>query len=124
MSTTIKTPEDVTAALVEHQLAGHCEATMRRGFILVYDAFEVTGKHGHVIGVCALGAYNAMAARGERLSLPDPETDGDAFVAAWDAIEAGWDESDTADNNGEWYMVGLRLRFRFRPVPASSMGGA
>lgn len=114
----------MTAALVEHQLAGHCEAARRRGFTLVYDAFEVEGKHGHVIGVCALAAYNAMAQPGEMLSLPAPETDDGAFEAAWDAIEAGWDLSPCAGHPHEWWSVGMSLRVRFKPVSASSIGGA
>lgn len=112
----------MTAALVEHQLAGHCAAARRRGFTLIYDAFEVEAR-GHVIGVCALGAYNAMAAKGERLSLPDPEADEEAFVAAWDAIEAGWDLSPIAEHPHEWWSVGMSLRVRFKPVSAESIGG-
>lgn len=113
----------MTAALVEHQLTGHCEAARAAGYVLIYDVFEVRdGKR--ILGVCALGAYNAMAQPGERLSLPDPDADDGAFVAAWDAIEAGWDLSPSAGHPHEWWTVGMLLRVRFKPVSAESIGGA
>jgi hypothetical protein len=95
-----------------------CAAKARaRGLDIIYGAFE---EHDgdELIGVCALGAYNACSG-GEHLALPE----GDALSDAWDAIEIGFDDGmEPAEDTGlyQWWEVGQRLRAQLNPREARS----
>lgn len=80
-----------------------------RGIQIVWGAFEEDGPRG---GVCVLGAYNRVHHAVPPLALP---VDEDRMVAAYDAIEAGFDGEKRGDAPRRWWQLGRRLRRSLRP---------
>lgn len=109
--------------VTERVIALCIRRAQRDGLAIVFNAKEVPDS-GPVRGVCAMGAYERLGVNAPSLRLPSSLPD---LARAYDAIEAGFDGNGTAcDDNGRplprtWIDVGLRLRERFMPMPASDL---
>ncbi len=121
MESTIATQPSTPEAVEE--VLGRCiERAQRNGAQLITGLLEDVDDDGRVVGGCAIGAFDAFARADERLGALERVTPFGPYSVRR-AIEAGFDGDELGQHWPDWYAVGARLRERYQPVPASTIGG-
>lgn len=108
---------EATPEAVEAVLARCIDRARAAGMVIVADAIAVRReRRGALLACCAVGAHDFFG--GEDRLLERPQHSNERY-----AIEAGFEGRDAEGYLSEWHAVGARLRARYQPVPASSVGG-